>query len=472
MKVKAVLGCAAVLAVGVLLLAGNARAQWTGSVKVSGIVEPSQGNQNEGGVTAARCGNNVVVGFGDSETGNNVSFDGYAISSNGGATFRDLGVLPVSAQSGDFGRDNLGDRAFGTSSANHSLSLACANSNVFYYASEFLSNNTPDLCPGFPICSAISVSISRDGGATWSLPVVAAAGSIDTHALSTPSVAVDPTNSERVYVAYLLSNATQGELPPDCQSETATEVRLAISADGGKIWTDELVDHACDLTQISRNYGTLASPKVLISPGGKVYMTYEFLADQNGPGTPVVPNEIRFTRSLNDGATFSTPIVVSKDAISNGLPQIAVDRTSSTHIIYLTWSGSPTGTYTDVLVSDSLNYGLSFSFPRPISAAPAAGTGRFQTSPVLAVDNDRQVAVCFYATPSNTPTSTSVYSYSCATSFNRAASWTVQRLASSAPVGYDAVTSDFLLHNDGFFTAFDLQVSGQRHVVGEKSDNP
>jgi hypothetical protein len=86
------------------------------------------------------------------------------------------------------------------------------------------------------------------------------------------------------------------------------------------------------------------------------------------------------------------------------------------------------------------------------------------------VDNDGQVVDCFYTTPTNSPTSSSVYSYNCATSFNHAASWATQRLASSAPVGLDAVTSDFLLRNDGFFTAFELTSAGQRHVVGEKSD--
>src|SRR4029077_5675689 len=110
--------------------------------------------------------------------------------------------------------------------------------------------------------------------------------------------------------------------------------------------------------------------------------------------------------------------------------------------------------------------------PRPISAAPAAGVGRFQTNPVLAVDNDGQVGDCYYSTPTNPPSSSSLYSYKCAESFNRAASWAVQGLTISAPVGYDAVSSDFLLHNDGFFTALEMPPSGQRHVVGEKSDNP
>jgi hypothetical protein len=118
-----------------------------------------------------------------------------------------------------------------------------------------------------------------------------------------------------------------------------------------------------------------------------------------------------------------------------------------------------------------MNFGASFSFPQPISPAPAAGSGRYQANPVIAVDNDGQVADCFYETSNNTPTSSSVYSYSCATSFTYAATWQTQQLVSAAPVGLDAVTSDFLSLNDGFFTAYETQTT-QRLVVGRKADNP
>ena len=43
-------------------------------------------------------------------------------------------------------------------------------------------------------------------------------------------------------------------------------------------------------------------------------------------------------------------------------------------------------------------------------------------------------------------------------------------MANSASAGYDAVTSDFLQHHDGFFNAFELQTNGVSHVAGQFSD--
>jgi hypothetical protein len=158
--------------------------------------------------------------------------------------------------------------------------------------------------------------------------------------------------------------------------------------------------------------------------------------------------------------------------MGNVTPKLSVDRTNSPHrgAIYLTWSGQPSGTYTSVLESDSVNGGDSFSFPRPVNGTPGAGLGRFQANPVIAVDNDGGVQVCYYNTPTNAPTSSSVYSYNCATSSTHAATWQLQRVSDSAVVGYDTVTSDFLTHHDGFFTAFELQANGVRHVAGQFSD--
>jgi hypothetical protein len=206
---------------------------------------------------------------------------------------------------------------------------------------------------------------------------------------------------------------------------------------------------------------------VVVSPTGALYVAYEFVAEGLN-GAPAT-NEIRLTRSADGGKTFSAPITVSNDAIDNALPQLAVDRTTSAFrgTIYLTWSGKPRGTTTEVLMSDSLDQGASFSFPRSVRAT-SQGT---QINPVVAVDNDGQVANCYYVTGTNTPTSTSNYFYNCLTSFNHAATWTgYQKLVTSAPAGYDSLTSDFLLRNDGFFTAFEVPTTGQRHVVGSKSD--
>jgi len=66
---------------------------------------------------------------------------------------------------------------------------------------------------------------------------------------------------------------------------------------------------------------------------------------------------------------------------------LAVDRTTSSFhgAIYLTWSGKPRGTTTEVLMSDSLNFGVSFSFPRSVRST-SQGT---QVNPVVAVDSEQ-----------------------------------------------------------------------------------
>ena len=471
MHIRLALASAVVFAAAVLLLPGSVWAQFAAQVKVSDVVEPGLGGSPLAGVSVARCGNSVVVGFSDTEQGNNNSFAGLAVSSNGGNTFRDLGVLPVSPMKFPVGPDVLGYGGAGAAvfAGSYDASLGCSSSNIFYYASILTTGNPP--CTDIQGCSAISVSASSNGGSNWGLPVVLTAASLGTDQFFFPSLAVDPTNPRRVYVSYVNWNINAGNFGvPYCQNSSGMfELYLAHSADGGKTWANNLVDHACtDTTNNPEELGALLSPKVAVSPGGKVYIVYEFRGYNGLPK----PNEIRFTRSVDEGQIFSVPLVVSRDAVDNALPQLAVDRTGlrSRGEIYLTWAGKPTRTYTDVLVSDSVNFGLSFSFPRPISPAPAAGTGRFQTNPVVAVDNDGLVATCFYETPHNQPTSSSVYSYNCAGSFNHGASWQQQRIASSVPVGFDALTADFLLHNDGFFSAYEISSNGKRSVVGRSGD--
>jgi hypothetical protein len=461
MNMRTVWACVVSCAVS-LLLAGTASAQWSSPTSI-GVVEGGPTPGIIPNISTARCGNSVVVGFADMESNVNNSFDGYAVSSDGGMTFRDLGVLPASTANPGFGPDVLTAQ----------VSLACASPQLFYYASTFFPDQPAGNFLCNPLCTAVSVSISTNGGVTWGLPVTAASNFFDTHFISAPSIAVDPTSLPRIYVAYLDTN----DVPPfdfsfpECDiAGGATELRLARSVDSGKTWTIGVIDHACGLSTDSESEGVLESPNVVISPGGKVYIAYEF----HPFGGLAIPgqNEIRFTRSVNQGQMFSTPFVVSKDAIDNAKPQLAVDRTTSSFrgAIYLTWAGMPRGTTTEVLLSDSLNQGVSFSFPRSVRST-SVGT---QVNPVVAVDNDGQVAACYYVTGTNTPTSSSNYFYNCLTSFNHAATWaSYQKLAALAPPGLDALTSDFLLTNDGFFTTFETQnSSGQNRVVGSRSDNP
>lgn len=462
MNIKVAFRCAAVFVASGLLFAGSAFAQTSGIFKVSDAIE----GPPAAGVTAARCGTNIVVGFSDSESGNPNSADGFAVSKDGGKTFADLGTLPVAPPGPDaFGPNTLG---VGPNTGPGNPAVACANSSQFYYASVYTS--TDPICT-FPFCTAISVSSSTDGGSSWGLPVVAAVLTADTDTLAWPSLAVDPTNPLRLYLAYINNNHDAPFFFDDCLGNPQMILDFATSSDGGKTWSGQSqLDHSCLEGGSPPPLGSLTTPNLAVSPTGEVYVAYA-LAGSSINGEPPV-NEIRFTHSSDHGNTFSAPMVVSRTATGNATPQLAVDRTNSPHRgeIYLTWSGAPAGTYTSVLESDSLNAGESFSFPRQINGTPGAGLGRFQANPAIAVDNDGQAQICYYNTPTNTPTSTSVYSYNCATSFNHAATWQLQRVANSAPVGYDAVTSDFLTHHDGFFNAFELQTNGVSHVAGQFSD--
>jgi hypothetical protein len=473
MKSTFVFSCVMVCAASGLLFAGNACAQTSGIRNVSGAIEPASAPP-AAGVTAARCGTNIVVGFGDSESKVN-SFDGYAVSTDSGKSFRDFGVLPVSTQDlRGFGPDRLGTGANTVfSNGSFNPSVACSDTSHFHYASIFSSDSIP--CIGFPICSAITVSNSADGGKSWSLPIVVDKGSEDTHTLLSPSIAVDPSNPQRLFIAYLFWNTNQPfDVFPDCASAFLQNgimaIKVATSVNGGATWKQTLVEDNC----ADQPFGSpqLIAPTIAVSAAGQVYVAYEFVPSQFVPG-PVLPNEIHFARSIDHGLTFSAPEKVSIVADVNASPQLAVDRTHSPHRgeIYLTWSGKPTGTtHTEVLVSDSLNGGLSFSFPRAITPGSFSNTGRFQANPVIAVDNDGQVAACFYDTPHDQPTSTSTYMYRCASSATHAATWQLQPVATPVPVGYDAITTDFLTHHDGFFTVFEFQANGTRRVVGQFSD--
>jgi hypothetical protein len=465
MIVKAALSTVVVCAMAILLLPGNASAQFASQVKVSDTVE---GNPIPG-LSAARCGTNIVVGFADSEgasAGTTTAGPGFAVSKNNGATFSDLGVLS--------------DLSLGFGGGDSPV-IACSSSSLFYYATvRIFADDTQCAVT----CTQIAVSPSVNGGTSWNAALPASTATFDIYQLQSPSIAIDPSNPQRMYAAYINHNFAQPNDYSGCDEGDMYILEVVASADGGKTWNGRSAsspgatgspnlqpDHTCNSTGFdTRHTGILVAPSVVVSPSGAVYVAYEFVGTNvNGVAAP---NEIRFTRSLDHGTTYGAPLTVSNHAINNALPEIGVDRTHSPHRgeIFVTWSGAPAGTHTDVLVSDSLNGGTSFSFPQPISPAPGAGTGRFQSNPVIAVDNDGQVQACFYNAATNTPTTSTAYSYNCATSINHAATWQTQKLVNSAPAGYDAVTSDFLTHHDGFFTPYELQTSGQKHVVGQFSD--
>jgi hypothetical protein len=438
--------------------------------------------------SSARCGNSVVVGYEDTaaafrtdpsgQLGVPFSLDGVSFSTDAGAKFTDLGFLTP----GTFSFDALlGDPV-----------VTCSSPKHFQYAS-ILNTTTPD---GLNPIIGPSVSLSTDSGRSWSSPLQAVSVDGNSELIDKPWMAVDPTDPQRLYLTYthILILA-------------CVNIELVSSVDGGKTWSAPTIVVAdCD------NFGAdmLTGSNVVVSPGGKVYVAYE-LIPVPPPGTNFGDNAIYFARSLDHGATFGKPFKVA-DVVPGGdgielnghvlvdeYPQLAVDRTNkpSRGTVYLTWpdgrdkivadANAPSGTYAypDIFVAKSRTFGQSFKVLGPVSPTPKdfSGVGRDQFLPGIAVDKDGEVGVCYYDRR-NDKANLRIDRY-CSVSGNEGNNWKDLRTSDlnwmpspdpdpldprpGAALGkYDALTSDFLLHGDGFFGAFEIEIGGNPNIVAKK----
>jgi hypothetical protein len=196
MSVKLVLASVVVFAAGTLLMAGSASAQFGSQVKVSNVIE---GTGFPPGASAARCGTNIVVGFGDLEPGpaGSESNAGFAVSKDGGKTFSDLGVLS--------------DPSLGFGGGDSSV-IGCASPSLFYYTTRSVIQ--PQSGPCAVACTQIMVSPSVDGGVSWGPAAVASTATFDIYDLQSPAMAIDPTSPKRMYVAYINHNFVSAKRTP------------------------------------------------------------------------------------------------------------------------------------------------------------------------------------------------------------------------------------------------------------------
>jgi hypothetical protein len=455
-------------------------------------LDPATQGYTQNTSSSAWCGNAVVVGYEDSGafyrtdptlvSGVPISLDGVSFSTDAGKTFTDLGFLTP----GTFSSNALiGDPV-----------VTCSSPTHFQYAS-ILNTTTAD---GLNHLIGPSVSLSNDGGKTWSKPLQVASLNGDTQIADSPWLAVDPTNPQRLYLSY-----TQID-PQICNS-----INVVTSADGGKTWSAPAIVHReCVPTQPPFHPENMVTgSRIVVAPDGKVHVAYEFF-----PGfSPDVPqiNAIDFATSANHGATFSKPLKIA-DLVPSGsgaelnghllvdeYPQLAVDLSTgrSRGTVYVTYpdgrnhvvpdASSPSGKYAfpDIFVAKSINSGRSFTVLGAVSSTPKdfTGLGRDQFLPAIAVDNDGEVAVCYYDRRQDRPnlrvdrfcsvseTQGRIWKDQQASSVNWLPTMNVDPLNLGGGFGiseYDSLASDFLGQNDGFFGAFIIEINGHQNVVATK----
>ncbi len=445
------------------------------------------GGFSQNDTSTAWCGQNVVTGYNDSSaillTLNNatggLSFSGVAHSEDAGQTFTDLGYLDPGPASFNFLVGNP--------------SVACANSRRFYYASMF-ATAVPINPSTFAFKEAIGINTSSDGGRNWSTPTAAVLMN-SLNILERESLAVDPSNPQRLYITFtdLDFQTAQSGL---CVGDTQMLIDLVSSADGGRTWTKpKTIKRVCGSSGNAAN-----GSQVAVSPSGIVYVTYLFY--DNIDGREVI--ELR--ESEDHGTTFrgsvevTTVVPAGADSmlqgmfLSNEYPSLAVDRSkgSSRETVYLAWtdgrnrsqidvfSGAGVYNFADILLVKSVDHGRHWSTPTGVNPVAAdANTDQFM--PSVALDSTGKLAVC-YSDRRNDPQNDAIDHY-CSVSQDGGANFRDLRLSrtnwspshftdlvlnTNYMQDYDVVSPDWTGANGGFFAGFQFQSYGNPSAYGAR----
>jgi hypothetical protein len=225
--------------------------------------------------------------------------------------------------------------------------------------------------PGF---ATMNTFFTLDGGRSWTL---VALGNADDGLTSTfrfdPSVAFDENGN--VYAAYGVRTG-----PPN-----RTTVVVAKSTDGGQTYTQ--------FTQVATtaNIGTLpgndkwhlaTGPDPVTPTQQNVYIAWT----QNVTEGATVDQRIVVSASTDDGATFSTPVIVADDAVAGIDRALFADPAVGPNgELYIAWHDFGAGR---VLVDVSLDGGMTFGLDNLVTNVGITGL-----SNVIPAQPDRGVPV-------------------------------------------------------------------------------
>jgi len=194
-------------------------------------------------------------------------------------------------------------------------------------------------------------SRSTDAGTTFSSPIDLSADAADS---ANPQVATDADGN--IFVVW--ENDTAGALG----------ILFSRSLDGGLTFSAPVF--------LSTNMGGSVSPQMLVDLVGNINVVWE--DDSVGAA------DISYSRSVNSGISFSIPKSLSRSVGNSVNAQIAVDLGGNINVV---WENNSPGNF-DVFYSRSADNGTTFSLPKNLSND--LGHSR---NPQIAVDSSGSVNV-------------------------------------------------------------------------------
>lgn len=311
-------------------------------------------------------GQNVVVGFNDSNTHPNNNFSGYAFSKDGGSTFSDAGNIPPQANSGNFGDP-----------------VVVADSQGNFYYVMLVRNNGSNF-------DRIGVAKSVDGGQTFSAPVTASTGSAiaANDWLDKPWIAVDP-DTDDILVVWGNFKQTGG-------------VALQFS---------KSTNHGMSFT-LARTFQTLPSnlgpggAQIVSGINGEAFAVWETILDPSFAHIQfceIPASGLCTAQTITDAFArigFFASCAGQQRRVLNGdirnfeLPSIAVDRTNGINRgnIYVVWNQASGSDQSEIFFSRRAASGGAWLTPKPVKI-----NSKDQFMPAIAVSNDGGLAVKYYS---------------------------------------------------------------------------
>jgi hypothetical protein len=290
------------------------------------------------------------------------------------------------------------------------------------------------------LTSAILVSKSTDGGATWSEPTTLISERTAFHFNDKESITADPTNASNVYAVWDRSRFPSENADFNALHSFAFRgpAMFSRTTDGGTTWSAPR-----NVMPSNANLFTIGN-QIAVLPDGTLVDVFELF---HGSGVQPSPNQFTesLMRSTDKGQTWSGVIDISTDRsvavrdpdtgapvrAGEGLPDVAVDRSNGT--LYVVWSDSrfSGGLRDDVALSKSIDGGHTWSGPTKVNQTPVPVAA---FTPSVEVAADGTVGVFYYDFRKNTSAAGALTDAFLAHSHDGGITWAENRLT---PISFD-----------------------------------